>query len=278
MEKKTTGETKKNISFSIAVIGLAIVVIAPIVLFVFSALFHGKSTGEFTKAVYPVKYEYYVEKYSKEFDVDVCLIYGIIRTESGFDPDAVSQAGAIGLMQLMPDTFTWLQNYRTEFMPDKIIDSKELYKPGVNIEYGTYMLKFLLDHYNGNRSLAIIAYNAGYGNVDAWLADGIIQRDVTAETVPFKETSNYLTRVTEATDMYRTLYYSDLESQFPEINTDTFSSDEDSSDSDTSDTDTDTEEWLYEDDNEYYDDTYEEDSESDSDSESDDEEYYEEDW
>ena len=159
MEKKTTGETKKNISFSIAVIGLAIVVIAPIVLFVFSALFHGKSTGEFTKAVYPVKYEYYVEKYSKEFDVDVCLIYGIIRTESGFDPDAVSQAGAIGLMQLMPDTFTWLQNYRTEFMPDKIIDSKELYKPGVNIEYGTYMLKFLLDHYNGNRSLAIIAYN-----------------------------------------------------------------------------------------------------------------------
>ena len=95
-------------------------------------------------------------------------------------------------MQIMPDTFTWLQNYRTEFMPEKILDPSELYKPQVNIEYGTFLLKFLLDHYDGNRSLAIIAYNAGYGNVDTWLADGIIQRDVTAESVPFTETSNYI--------------------------------------------------------------------------------------
>ena len=209
--KKKTNDKKKNVSFIIGAGSLVMLVVVPIVLFVISLMLHKESAGDFTKSLYPIKYESYVESYSKEFGVDVCLVYGVIRTESGFDPEAVSQAGAIGLMQLMPDTFTWLQNYRTNFMPEKLIDSSKLYDPKTNIEYGTYLLRYLLDHYDGNTSLAIIAYNAGYGNVDKWLEEGIISKsEVTSDSVPFTETANYLTRVTESMEMYRSLYYSDL--------------------------------------------------------------------
>ncbi len=210
-KKKTKADRKQNISFTLAAGFLAILIVGSVALFVVTSLLHGKTSTEFTKSLYPVKYEYYVEAASKEFDVDVCLIYGVIRTESGFDPNAVSQAGAIGLMQIMPETFTWLQNYRTDFMPDKLLDSEELYKPNVNIEYGTYMLRYLLDHYNGETALVICAYNAGYGNVDSWLEDGTIPKTgVTSEDIPFTETANYLDRVTEAMNIYRTLYYEEI--------------------------------------------------------------------
>lgn len=208
--RRSAEERKKNIPFAVAVGVLSLGVVVSVLMFVISVFLHGESQQEFTKSLYPVKYEYFVESYAKEFDVDVCLVYGVMRTESGFDPNAVSQAGAIGLMQIMPDTFTWLQNYRSGFTSEKLLDSKELYKPKVNIEYGTFMLHYLLDHYNGNTSLAIIAYNAGYGNVDSWLADGTISQNVTSESVPFPETSNYLTRVTEAMKMYRSLYYDEI--------------------------------------------------------------------
>lgn len=210
-KKKTKADRKQNISFTLAAGFLAILIVGSVALFVVTSLLHGKTSTEYTKSLYPVKYEYYVEAASKEFDVDVCLIYGVIRTESGFDPNAVSQAGAIGLMQIMPETFTWLQNYRTDFMPDKLLDSEELYKPNVNIEYGTYMLRYLLDHYNGETALVICAYNAGYGNVDSWLEDGTIPKTgVTSEDIPFTETANYLDRVTEAMNIYRTLYYEEI--------------------------------------------------------------------
>lgn len=212
MAKKNSGASAKGRApFVIMSVIFGLMVAASIALFLISTVFSGRSSRQFNESLYPIKYEYYVETYAKEYGVDVCLVYGVIRTESGFDPDAVSQAGAIGLMQIMPDTFTWLQNYRTEFMPEKLLDSSELYKPQVNIEYGTYMLSYLLEHYNGDTSLAIIAYNAGYGNVDTWLENGTIPKSgVTSADVPFTETANYLTRVTEAMEMYRSLYYDEL--------------------------------------------------------------------
>ncbi len=228
--KKSAEEKKQKIAFRISLVALALVLVSSIVLFIVSTVMNGKTQTNFEKSFYPIKYEYYVESYAKEFNVDVCLVYGVIRTESGFNPDAVSQAGAIGLMQLMPDTFTWLQNYRTNFMPEKILDSKKLYEPKVNIEYGTYLLRFLIDHYNGDVSLAICAYNAGYGNVDNWLADGTIsQKGVTSADIPFPETANYLDKVTESMETYRRLYYSNVESSYVYIP----SSDEDKSESET---------------------------------------------
>ena len=76
----------------------------------------------------------------------------------------------------------------------------------------------MLDKYQGDKSLAICAYNAGYGNVDTWIADGTIPNgNVSPENVPFTETSNYLSRVTESMEMYRKLYFSKLES-YPDGN------------------------------------------------------------
>lgn len=204
---------KKNIPFIVITSLLGVSILIPLVLLIVSTLMNSGATKEFTKSLYPIKYESYVEKAAKEYNVDICLVYGVIRNESNFDPNVVSNAGAIGLMQIMPDTFTWLQNYRENFEPKKILDSDKLYDPKTNIDYGTYYLRYLLDKYDGDKSLVICAYNAGYGNVDSWIADGTIPSgNVSPSDVPFPETSNYLAKVTDSMEMYRALYFSKLES------------------------------------------------------------------
>lgn len=210
---KTKVKNKKNIPFIVITSLLGVSILIPLVLLIVSTLMNSGATKEFTKSLYPIKYESYVEKAAKDYNVDICLVYGVIRNESNFNPDVVSNAGAIGLMQIMPDTFTWLQNYRENFEPKKILDSDKLYDPKINIDYGTYYLRYLLDKYDGDRSLVICAYNAGYGNVDSWIEDGTIPNgNVSPSDVPFSETSNYLAKVTESTEMYRELYFSKLES------------------------------------------------------------------
>ena len=212
-KNKPKVKNKKNLPFIVITSLLGVSIFIPLVLLIVSTLMNSGATKEFTKSLYPIKYESYVEKAAKEYNVDICLVYGVIRNESNFDPDIVSNAGAIGLMQIMPDTFTWLQNYRENFEPKKILDSNKLYDPKTNIDYGTYYLRYLLDKYDGDRSLVICAYNAGYGNVDSWIAEGTIPNgNVSPEDVPFPETSNYLAKVTESAEMYRELYFSKLES------------------------------------------------------------------
>ncbi|MBQ3692261.1 MAG: lytic transglycosylase domain-containing protein [Clostridia bacterium] len=212
-KNKPKVKNKKNLPFIVITSLLGVSIFIPLVLLIVSTLMNSNATKEFTKSLYPIKYESYVEKAAKEYNVDICLVYGVIRNESNFDPDIVSNAGAIGLMQIMPDTFTWLQNYRENFEPKKILDSNKLYDPKTNIDYGTYYLRYLLDKYDGDRSLVICAYNAGYGNVDSWIAEGTIPNgNVSPEDVPFPETSNYLAKVTESAEMYRELYFSKLES------------------------------------------------------------------
>lgn len=211
--KKKKRIDAKNMPFIAVASLLGLSLLIPVILLIVSVFMREDTIQDFTKSIYPIKYESYVEKAAKNYNVDICLVYGIIRNESNFDPNAVSGVGAIGLMQIMPDTFTWLQNYRENFEPKNIMDSDKLYDPKINIDYGTFLLRYLLDKYNGDKSLAICAYNAGYGNVDSWIADGTIPNgNVSPESVPFSETSNYLSRVTESMEMYRELYFSDVES------------------------------------------------------------------
>ena len=153
---------------------------------------------------YPQKYTEQVEKYSAEFNVDKNLIYAVIRTESGFRAEVESQAGAVGLMQLMPDTFTWLQ----ESLDGEITHtSSDLKDPDVNVRYGTYFLSMLLSDYNGNVRTAAAAYNAGFSNVDEWLNNTAYSPDgKTLTNIPYKETADYADRVTEAYRIYGKLY------------------------------------------------------------------------
>ena len=156
------------------------------------------------KNAYPRDYAEYVEVYAEAYGVPEGLVYAVIRTESSFDSGAVSPVGAVGHMQLMPSTFEWLTD-------DKLFEHLEsgmLYDPETNIKYGTYCLSFLYDRY-GDWELALAAYNGGLGNVDKWLEDDRYA-DADGEgglkRIPFKETRQFVARVTDAWEMYERLY------------------------------------------------------------------------
>lgn len=161
--------------------------------------------GKFYSLLYQQQYGEQVVKYAKEFGVEEPLVYAVIRTESGFRPEVESGAGAIGLMQLMPSTFDWLQE---RLDGEVIYASDALQDPDINVRYGTYLLSILLKRYE-NRETAIAAYNAGTSTVDGWLEDSGLSPDgKMLKSIPYEETSNYVDRVTHAYDLYQKLYYS----------------------------------------------------------------------
>lgn len=155
------------------------------------------------KNMYPIKYEKYVEKYAKENNVDVYLIYAIIKAESNFNPDVTSQSNAIGLMQLLEET----ANERSNHIDDQSITKEQLYDPETNIKLGTSYFAYLLKYYNGNIVLALTAYNAGIGNVDTWIKQKVIKFDGSdIENIPYKETNNYVRKILRDYQMYIKIY------------------------------------------------------------------------
>ena len=156
----------------------------------------------FEKNAYPQDYAEYVTVYAERYGVPEELIYAVIRTESDFDSGAVSSAGAVGLMQLMPETFKWL----TDEILFEHMESGMIYDPETNIRYGTYYLSRLYDRY-GNWEVALAAYNGGPGNVDKWLEnDRYADGEGGLKRIPFRETRHFVARVTDARDMYERLY------------------------------------------------------------------------
>ncbi len=156
----------------------------------------------FEKRAYPREYADYVETYAKAYGVPEALVYAVIHTESGFDSGAVSSAGAVGLMQMLPDTFKWLTD---EILFDHL-ESGMLYDPETNIKYGTYLLSRFYDRY-GDWELTLAAYNGGVGNVDKWLEDPeYADGEGGLKKIPFKETRQFVRRVNQAWKKYDTLY------------------------------------------------------------------------
>jgi soluble lytic murein transglycosylase len=151
----------------------------------------------------PTEYQGFVTAYSTEYGVPENIVYAVMKTESGFDSSAVSDVGAVGLMQMMPDTFTWLTN---DILRDRLAQGM-LYDPETSIKYGVYYLSSLYAKYN-NWDTALAAYNAGPGNVDDWLADEKYDKnqDRVLDKIPFKETNNYVRKVNRALDAYDKLY------------------------------------------------------------------------
>lgn len=142
--------------------------------------------------LHPTDYDEYVYEYSETYNVDPNLVFAVIKTESNFDPNAESHAGALGLMQLMPETFEWLQTYKNG---EATMGTDYLYDPKINIEYGCIFLEFLLDKYSSEES-AIAAYNAGFGTVDNWLTDESYSTDgETLYEIPYPETKSYVKKV-----------------------------------------------------------------------------------
>lgn len=156
----------------------------------------------YEKRLYPREYGDIVESAAAEQDIPESLVYSVIRAESSFRADAVSRAGAKGLMQLMPETYEWLvKKHGGSESPEDITD------PAVNIRYGCLYLRSLYDRF-GDWSLAVAAYNAGPNRVAGWLADSRYSDDgKTLAKIPYAETENYVNRVLSAWEKYEKLYY-----------------------------------------------------------------------
>jgi soluble lytic murein transglycosylase len=148
----------------------------------------------------PLRHEDVIRQQADEKGVDAALIAAVIYSESKFS-DQTSSAGARGLMQITPeaaDTIAKNSN-ATSF------ELKDLGNPEINIRYGTFLLRELLERYDGDEAAALAAYNAGPGNADEWGGS-----DLTVAEIPFPETRAYVEEVLEKRDEYRHEYASEL--------------------------------------------------------------------
>ncbi len=156
----------------------------------------------YLEAAYPLEYKAYVTASAAEYDLPPTLVYAVIHTESHFDPNAVSSAGAKGLMQLMDGTYEWIQTQMT----GDIQPADRIYDPQVNIRCGCRVLNFLMAQFD-NTETALAAYNAGSGNVSKWLKNPEYSDDgITLKEIPVTETRNYVKRVLKAQERYQTIY------------------------------------------------------------------------
>jgi len=149
--------------------------------------------------IFPVNYQSAILESSERHGVDPLLVCAMIKCESNWNADAVSDAGAVGLMQLMPATSSELAEYGV--VDVWAYDPNNLTDPTTNIEYGCAYLGQLQSHLSSTDEV-IAAYNAGPGSVEQWLANG---GDI-ADVIDFPETALYLTRVNETYEQYQNLY------------------------------------------------------------------------
>jgi peptidoglycan lytic transglycosylase len=152
----------------------------------------------------PLRHDDIIRQQAADKDLDPALIAGVIFAESHFR-DQTSHAGAKGLMQLMPET----ADYIAEKSGGTAFEQGDLATPQVNIAYGSWYLRHLLDKYDGREVLALAAYNAGQGNVDQWLAKAEGEH-LGPTDIPFAETRHYVAKVLDARDDYRREYKSEL--------------------------------------------------------------------
>ena len=154
----------------------------------------------------PLHHDDIIRQQAADKGLDPALIAAVIYEESHFR-DQTSHAGARGLMQITPETADFIarRSGGNRFVQE------DLATPQINIAYGSYFLRYLIDHYGGNETLAIAAYNAGQTNVDRWVTRaGGPQGFDSARHIPFPETRAYVENVSRSRDSYREHYADDL--------------------------------------------------------------------
>lgn len=154
------------------------------------------------KTLYPTGYSEIVYRYAEEYEVDPLLLFAIIKTESDFDPNATSNVGARGLMQMMEETFHWIN---TKIKNDKVSYS-DMYKPEENIQYGAFLISYLLTEFQDIEA-SVTAYHAGRGAVNGWLKDRSYSADGKAlHEIPSSDTAHYVDKVMKHYKIYQRLY------------------------------------------------------------------------
>lgn len=169
---------------------------------------HQTMPAWYARLWYPLEYEEAIVAEAERNDLDPALVAAVVNTESGFVPDSRSSQGAVGLMQLLPETASFVaeQPDRPSPSPDRLED------PAVNIAYGTRYLRYLVDRH-GTVPLALAAYNGGETNLVRWLerASGRGEALEVPADIPFSETRRFVSRVLDAVPIYRRTYGDRLE-------------------------------------------------------------------
>jgi soluble lytic murein transglycosylase len=151
---------------------------------------------------YPLEYAELIEEYSAEYGLDPYFVSAVIHTESGFDPQAASGVGALGLMQIMPETGEWIAGK----LGVEDYSKQMLYDPETNIRFGCWYLGFLSERFGSNLQLVMAGYNAGHNRVAEWVGDPNISDGESLVNIPFKETDDYIKKVERALEKYREQY------------------------------------------------------------------------
>ena len=175
---------------------LSLVVLVGALLATFATL-QSVRPGWWERLWYPLRYESIVRGHARNYDLDPALLAAVIYQESKFKADAKSKSGAIGLMQLLPDTAKGIALHTggTHFRV------QDLYDPELNVRYGAWYLRHLIGKYRDERT-ALAAYNAGQDNVDQWRRAG--------QGIQFSETRAYVERVEQLKRIYRRAYGAEL--------------------------------------------------------------------
>ncbi len=182
----------------------SIVIISILLLSVLCGLLFQVIWDAVDRVTHPKEYSDFVEVYAYEYGVPEYVVYSVIKVESDFESGAVSDVGAVGLMQLMPETFVWLTTENGENL-----NSATLYDPETNIKYGTYYLSKLYLQF-GTWDEVYAAYNAGPTKVAEWLdSEKYSENGKTLDEIPYKETEDYVRKLNKANEIYKKLYYED---------------------------------------------------------------------
>jgi soluble lytic murein transglycosylase len=172
---------------AVAVLGLAIA----------GAWVYRSEPDWYLRARYPLEYDQVIRGHAHNYGLDPALLAAVVYVESRFDPNARSDAGAIGLMQLLPKTAKGIAE-RTGGSRFVLADLRD---PEINVRYGAWYLDHLRDQY-GDIPTALAAYHAGQGNVDRWRREGV--------GIAFPETRSYVAEVERVRDVYAKTYRTEL--------------------------------------------------------------------
>lgn len=161
--------------------------------------------NKFDHVLYPLEYRELITGASQRYSIDPYLVSAIIYEESKFNPSSVSEAGAIGLMQIMPNTGVWIAKKQ-----GRQFTVNDLYNPEANIDMGCWYFNLLRAKYKDEK-LALAAYNSGDKNVDRWLESGDHSTvDEMVAKIPYGETRMYVQKVLKTKEKYEKNYPSEF--------------------------------------------------------------------
>ncbi len=181
-----------------------------VILFTFAVYFVSQIEPVKKKYIYPYPYQDLVMLYSEANGISPALVASVIKHESKFSNEVHSHRGAVGLMQLMPETAEWIAGE----LEDSAFSEERLHDPEMNIRYGTWYLALLDREFEGNQILALAAYNAGRGTVHEWMDDYGWDADFKdIASIPYPETRLYVERVLKDRNQYENLYHSNAKSK-----------------------------------------------------------------